>query len=147
MAGYPEVHQEAANADLDLENLKRKVEAGADIVITQLFYQNEDFFRFRDRYQAAGINVPLVPGILPVTSLTQIQRITSLCGARLPQSFVNLLAQRDDPEWQFNVGVEFATEQVQGLVGRQVPGLHFYVLNKSQATSAVLKNINLGKCR
>ena len=147
VAGYPEVHQEAANADLDLENLKRKVEAGADIVITQLFYQTEDFFRFRDRYQAAGSNVPLVPGILPVTSLTQIQRITSLCGARLPQSFVNLLAQRDDPEWQFNVGVEFATEQVQGLVGRQVPGLHFYVLNKSQATSAVLKNINLGKCR
>ncbi|MCA9165143.1 MAG: methylenetetrahydrofolate reductase, partial [Planctomycetales bacterium] len=127
------------------DNLKRKVGAGADIVITQLFYMNDDFFRFRERYEAAGIQVPLVPGILPVTNLSQIQRITSLCGARLPESFVTRLGERDDEDWQFRVGVEFAVEQVQQLVDREIPGLHFYVLNKSQATSAVLREVNFAR--
>ncbi len=141
VAGYPEMHQEAPSPEADLENLKRKVDAGGDIVVTQLFYSNDDFFRFRDRCDAAGIHVPLVPGILPVTSLSQIQRITSMCGARLPDTFVNDLGQRDDDDWQFQVGIEFATKQVQALVDADVPGIHFYVLNKSQATSAVLKAI------
>ncbi|HUG66707.1 MAG TPA: methylenetetrahydrofolate reductase, partial [Pirellulaceae bacterium] len=89
VAGYPETHQEAPGPEIDLENLKRKVDAGADIVVTQLFYDNDDFFRFRERCGMAGIHVPLVPGILPVTSLAQIQRITSMCAARLPAAFVN----------------------------------------------------------
>ena len=84
VAGYPETHQEAASPEADLENLRRKVEAGGDIVITQLFYVNADFFRFRDRCRQLGIQVPIVPGILPVTNLAQIQRITSMCGAHLP---------------------------------------------------------------
>lgn len=141
VAGYPETHQEAPSPDVDLENLKRKVDAGADIVVTQLFYDNDDFFRFRDRCEAGGIHVPLVPGILPVTSLAQIQRITSMCAAKLPDAFVAGLGQREDEEWQFQVGIEFATKQVQALIDAGVPGIHFYVLNKSQATSAVLSSI------
>ena len=142
VAGYPEKHQEAPSAEVDLENLKRKVEAGADAVITQLFYDNDDFFAFRERYEAAGLTAPLVPGVLPVTNLSQIQRITSLCGAKLPTEFVTRLAEREaDDDWQFEIGVEFATEQVQQLIDAGVPGVHFYVLNKSQATTRVLKNV------
>jgi methylenetetrahydrofolate reductase (NADPH) len=139
VAGYPEVHQEAPNAEVDLENLKRKVDAGADIIVTQLFYINDDFFRFRDRCRAAGIQIPIVPGILPVTNLAQIQRIASLCKAKLPESFINRLGQSDEASWQFSAGVEFAQGQVAELLNQGVPGIHFYVLNKSQATSEVLK--------
>lgn len=141
VAGYPETHQEAISPEADLENLKRKVDAGGDVVITQLFYDNSDFFRFRDACQKLGIQAPIVPGILPVTNLSQIQRITSLCKARLPGSFVAALSQRDDAEWQFQVGVDYASRQVQGLIDADIPGIHFYVLNKSPATAAVLKGV------
>jgi methylenetetrahydrofolate reductase (NADPH) len=143
VAGYPEVHQEAVDAQSDLTNLKRKVDAGADIVVTQLFYQNADFFRFVDRCREAGITVPIVPGILPVTNLAQIQRITSLCKAILPDDFVAELGKKDDPQWQHEVGVEFATRQVAELLERGVPGVHFYVLNKSAATLQVLRGVGL----
>lgn len=143
VAGYPETHQEAPSPEIDLEHLRRKVAAGADIVITQLFYDNDDFFSFRQRYQQAGIPVPLVPGLLPVTNLRQVQHLTKLCGARLPQELVARLGQRDDPEWQFHVGVEHAVHQAEELVARGVPGLHFYVLNKSESTSRVLDSVNL----
>ena len=140
VAGYPEVHQEAPSAEVDLDNLKRKVDAGADIVITQLFYKNTDYFDFCDRCVKAGITIPIVPGVLPVTNLAQIQRITSLCGSSLPQDFVTKLSQReDDTQWQFEVGVEFAAAQVQDLIASGAPGVHFYVLNKSQATRRVLE--------
>ena len=141
VAGYPEVHQEAPNADVDLENLKRKVDAGSDIIVTQLFYINEDFFRFRDSCIAAGIRIPIVPGILPVTNLSQIQRIASLCKAKLPDSLVNRLSENADPNWQFAAGVEFAQLQVAELLKSGIPGVHFYVLNKSQATTEVLKDL------
>lgn len=144
VAGYPETHREAASPAADLENLKRKVDAGGDVVITQLYYDNADFFRFRDRCDELGIRVPIVPGILPVTNLAQIQRITSLCGARLPESFVAALqAQGDNADGQFAVGVEFAVRQVRELVDSGIAGLHFYVLNKSHATSAVLQAVPL----
>ena len=140
VAGYPEVHREAPNADADLANLARKVSAGADVVVTQLFYENRDFFEFRERYRAAGIKAPLVPGILPITSLAQIRRITSLCGARLPATLVaGLESCQDDAQRQFEVGVEFAIRQVRELLEEGVPGLHFYVLNKSPATCRVLQ--------
>ncbi len=141
VAGYPEVHQESPNAAVDLENLKRKVDAGADIIVTQLFYINEDFFRFRDSCIAAGIRIPIVPGILPVTNLTQIQRIASLCKAKLPDSFVQRLGENADPNWQFSAGIEFAQSQVAELLKSGIPGVHFYVLNKSQATTEVLKDL------
>jgi methylenetetrahydrofolate reductase (NADPH) len=141
VAGYPETHQEAASPQSDLENLKRKVEAGGHCVITQLFYDNADFFRFRDRCSELGINVPIIPGILPVTNLSQIQRITSLCKACLPEAFIADLSQQDDADWQFAAGVRWATRQVQELIDSGVPGLHFYVLNKSPATAAVLNGV------
>lgn len=143
VAGYPEVHREAPSPAADLQNLKRKVDAGADVVITQLFYENQDFFAFRQRYEQAGIRVPLVPGILPITNLTQIQRITSLCGAHLPPALVERMGQHDDEQWQLQVGVDFATHQVEQLVAAGVDGLHFYVLNKSAATSRVLESLRL----
>jgi methylenetetrahydrofolate reductase (NADPH) len=139
VAGYPEKHLEAQSPEADLANLKRKVDAGADVVITQLFYDNDDFFRFRDDCLAAGIDVPIVPGLLPVTNLAQIQRIASLCGAKLPDEFAaGLVRFADDDAGQFEVGVEFAARQAASLMAAGVPGMHFYVLNKSEATKRVL---------
>lgn len=139
VAGYPEKHPEAASSEVDLENLKRKVDAGADAVFTQLFFHNDSFFRFRDRYQQAGIRVPLVPGIMPVLNFAQIKRITSLCGASLPPAFAaRLEAVQDDKDAQFKVGVEFAIEQCRDLLRKGVPGIHFYVLNRSQACEEIL---------
>lgn len=141
VAGYPEKHQEAASMEVDLINLKRKVDSGASVVVTQLFYSNDDFFRFRERCEAAGISVPIVPGILPVTSLAQIQRITSMCAASLPSEFATELARNDDTDWQKKVGIAYATKQVQDLLDGGVAGLHFYVLNKSEATLQVAQSV------
>lgn len=144
VAGYPETHQEAPSAEIDLANLKRKVKAGADAVITQLFYDNRDFFKFRVRYREAGITVPLVPGILPVINVAQIQRIASLCGARLPPSFLaDLERHRNDPDGQLRVGVDYAIRQCQELLDSGIPGLHFYVLNKAEAPRRILHALNL----
>lgn len=140
VAGYPETHQEAPSPELDLENLKRKVDAGADVVITQLFYDNADYFRFRDNCEAIGIEVPIVPGVLPVTSFRQISRIASMCGAKLPQKFAADLEAAGDED-AAAVGIEQASRQVAELVAAEVPGVHFYVLNRSHATTAVLQNI------
>ncbi len=141
VAGYPETHQEAPNAEVDLENLKRKVDAGADIVVTQLFYDNSDFFRFRDAAASAGIHVPIIPGLLPITNLAQAKRITSLCKAKLPSSLVDRLEENAAPEWQFQVGVEHARQQTRDLLEAGVDGLHLYVLNRSQAAAALLEGI------
>ena len=141
VAGYPETHQEAISPQADLENLKRKIDCGGHCVITQLFYDNADFFRFRERCKELGIGLPIVPGILPVTNLAQIQRITSLCKARLPAELVAELSQQDDADWQFAAGVRWAARQAQELIDAGVPGLHFYVLNKSPATAAVLNQV------
>lgn len=143
VAGYPETHQEAPSPQADLENLKRKVEAGGQVVITQLFYNNADFFRFRDRCDRVGIAAPIVPGILPVTNYSQIRRIAQLCKACLPEQFAaDLEAAGDDENRQFEVGVDFAARQVQELIDGGVPGIHFYVLNKSPATIRVLQAVS-----
>lgn len=143
VGGYPETHPEAPSPEADIENLKRKVDCGADAVITQLFYNNEDYYGFRERCQAAGIDVPLVPGILPITSYKQIKRISSLCGAALPAELATSLeAQEDNLEGQFEVGIRYAEKQVQDLIEAAVPGIHFYVLNQSRATAAVLSAVD-----
>jgi len=144
VAGYPETHQEAVSPEADLENLKRKCDAGGDAVVTQLFYDNADFLRFRERCDAIGITTPIVPGVMPVTNYAQILRIASLCKARLPDSFTREFeAAGDDETAQFEVGVAFAARQVEELVEAGVPGIHFYVLNKSPATIRVLAHVGL----
>ena len=133
--------------EVDLENLKRKVDAGADAIVTQVFYHNDDFFRFRDQCQALGIEAPVVPGILPVTSLSQIERIASLCGANVPESFLKRLGEKEDKEWQFEVGVEFAIEQTRALIDADVAGIHYYVLNQSPATIKILEAVDIHSLR
>ena len=145
VAGYPETHQEAASPDADLRNLQRKCASGGDVVVTQLFYDNADFFRFRDRCGALGITAPIVPGVMPVTNYAQIRRIATLCKARLPADFTRAFeAAGDDEAAQFEAGVEFASRQVRGLLDGGVAGIHFYVLNKSPATARVLDQVGLG---
>ncbi|WP_430454595.1 methylenetetrahydrofolate reductase [NAD(P)H] [Rhodopirellula europaea] len=145
VAGYPETHQEAVDFQTDLVNLKRKVDAGADIVITQLFYDNDDFYRFRDACQKIGIEVPIVPGILPVTNFKQAKRIASMCKAAIPGSLESAMSETDDSEHQFRVGVEHARQQTIDLVNHGVPGIHYYVLNKSEAAAELLDGLQL-KC-
>lgn len=144
VAGYPETHPEAAAPEADIENLKRKVDAGADAVVTQLFYDNDDFFRWRDRCAAAGIAVPIVPGLLPVTNLAQVKRITSLCGARIPAPLLERLERHEgSKDGQEIVGIGHAVEQARGLIAAGVPGIHFYVLNKSHAAQFICRDLSL----
>jgi methylenetetrahydrofolate reductase (NADPH) len=139
VAGYPETHREAASPEQDLAYLKRKVEAGADVVITQLFYDSVDFFAFRRRYEGAGIRAPLIPGILPIINFNQIRRITTMCGAKLPPALVaELEAHKDDPEAEVEIGVRHAIRQCRELLDAGVPGLHFYVLNRATAPFLIL---------
>lgn len=144
VAGYPETHQEAPSEYLDLDFLKQKVDAGADVVISQLFFDNDDFFRFRDRCAGHGIQVPIIPGILPVTNLPQIKRVARLCGAKLPKDLLERLeSHADNPQGQFDVGVYHATRQVEQLVERGCRGVHFYVLNKSRAAATIMRALTL----
>ena len=147
VGGYPETHPESLSRAKDIEYLKRKVDAGADVVTTQLFYDNYDFYRFRDRCEREGIDVPIVPGILPVTSLNQIKRIAALCGASLPPRLMERLEAQTDEEGQFLVGLYYATRQVEDLVEQGVPGIHFYVLNKSRAAAFICRALNLPRRR
>jgi methylenetetrahydrofolate reductase (NADPH) len=144
VAGYPETHQEAVSAQADLENLRRKCDAGGDVVVTQLFYDNTDFFRFRDRCADLGITSPIVPGVMPVTNYSQVRRIASLCKAQLPDGFTRSFeAAGDDEAAQFEAGVTYAARQVEELIAAGVPGIHFYVLNKSPATIRVLDHVGM----
>jgi methylenetetrahydrofolate reductase (NADPH) len=144
VAGYPETHPEAPGREADLANLKRKVEAGADVVITQLFFDNADYFAFRERCRAVGIGVPIVPGLMPITNFDQIKRFTSMCGAKLPPELVGVLeAAGDDAQKQIALGVEWAIRQTRELVEAGVPGIHFYVMNRSEAVARVLSDVKL----
>ncbi|HXY35201.1 MAG TPA: methylenetetrahydrofolate reductase [NAD(P)H] [Planctomycetaceae bacterium] len=148
VAGYPEKHQECPDSRTDLENLKRKVDAGADAVFTQLFYCNDAFFDFRDRYHRLGIEVPLIPGIMPITEFSRIKRITSMCGATIPKDLgTRLEAAQDDPEAQFEIGVRHAVRQCHELLRAGVPGIHFYVLNRSKACETILDELGLSPTR
>ena len=144
VAGYPEKHGEAPDLDTDLVNLKRKVDAGADAVFTQLFYENASFLRFRDRCVQLGITVPVVPGIMPITEFARIKRITSMCGAAFPQALASRLeAVQHDAQAQFEIGVEFAIQQCRELKSEGVAGMHFYVLNRSESCERILDGLGL----
>jgi methylenetetrahydrofolate reductase (NADPH) len=141
-ACYPETHPRAPSAETDLANLVRKVRAGADFLITQLFFDNQDYFDFVARARGAGIEVPIVPGIMPVVSATNIRRITALSGARIPQELDAELARAgDDPERTLEVGIAWATEQCRELLARGAPGIHFYTLNQSPATRRIHRSL------
>jgi methylenetetrahydrofolate reductase (NADPH) len=140
VAGYPEGHPQCLNRTRDLENLKRKVDNGANFVVTQLFFDNADFYRFREQARAIGIRVPIVAGIMPITNVAQIKRFVSMCGAKIPQPLLlKLESLESDPEAVYAAGVEYATRQCQDLLFHGCDGLHFYTLNKSKATVQICK--------
>ena len=138
-ACFPEVHPEAPDRDTDLRYAREKVEAGAGFLVTQLFLDNEIYFDFVEAARDAGIGVPIIPGIMPITNLSQIKTITGMCGATIPAELERELEGRaDDPEAVAELGVAYATLQCSDLLARGAPGIHFYTLNKSPATRAIL---------
>ncbi len=138
VAGYPEKHPEAPSLDVDLTNLKRKVDAGAAFVTTQLFFDNSVYYRFVERCRAAGINVPIVPGIMPVLSLKQIQRFTQMCGATLPKQLsTRLEVAAEDTDVVETMGIDWALTQIRGLLANGAPGYHLYILNRAKGALAL----------
>ncbi|MGN6385445.1 MAG: methylenetetrahydrofolate reductase [NAD(P)H] [Verrucomicrobiota bacterium] len=142
VAGYPEKHVEAPNMETDLQNLKRKVDAGADCIVTQLFYDNRVYFNFVKAARDLGITVPIVPGLLPVLSAKQVLRITSMCGSCLPPELqAELEAVGDDPVKSEEIGVRRCIAQATELIEKGAPGIHFYVLNKSSHMTRIMDKI------
>jgi len=134
VAGYPEKHPEAPSLEADLANLRRKVDAGASFITTQLFFDNDVFHRFVENCRGAGITVPIVPGIMPVLSLKQIKRITGLCGASLPARLNKRLeAAGEQPEIVETIGIDWALTQIRDLLAQGAPGYHLYTLNRAKS--------------
>ena len=137
-ACYPEGHPECGDIEKDLDHLKLKVDAGVDFLITQLFFDNHEYFPFVRRARAVGIDIPIIPGLMPVTNVAQIRRFTSVCGARIPQElFRRLRIVERDPGAVVATGVYWTAHQAADLLQKGAPGVHFYTLNKSSATLAV----------
>lgn len=146
VAGYPEKHLEAPDMRTDIENLKRKVAAGADIIITQLFFDNSSYFEFVDKARKASIEVPIIPGLMPILSVRQIQRITSMCGASIPKELERRLAEcGDDDQKARSIGVAQCIRQARELLESGVPGIHFYVLNKSHQMEKIMEALQLNQ--
>jgi methylenetetrahydrofolate reductase (NADPH) len=138
-AAYPEGHVETRDLGQDLRNLKVKVDAGADFLVTQLFFDNAKYFGFVDRARAAGIALPIVPGIMPFTNVEQVERFTAMCGASIPPPLrAAMEVRRADPESARELGVAYASLQCADLLRRGAPGVHFYTLNRSTSTRAIL---------
>ncbi|MBZ4333641.1 methylenetetrahydrofolate reductase [NAD(P)H] [Corallococcus interemptor] len=138
-ACYPEGHVETASREDDLRHLKAKVDAGMDFVVTQLFFDNAFYFDFVERARRVGINVPIVPGIMPITNYEQVQRFTRMCGATVPMRLALQMERvKDQPDAVVQLGVAHATVQCMELLARGVPGIHFYTLNKSPATRMIV---------
>jgi methylenetetrahydrofolate reductase (NADPH) len=141
-ACYPETHTEAPSPEVDLQNLVRKVRAGVDFLITQLFFDNQDYFDFAVRVRAAGVEVPIVPGIMPITSTTNVPRIAKMCGSKIPAELEAALANAEGNGPQIDeIGVRWATDQCRELLERGAPGIHFYTLNRSPATRRIYRNL------
>ena len=145
-AAFPETHIHATSPEDDLRHLKEKVDAGVDFLVTQLFFDNAAYFDFLARARAIGIDVPIIPGILPVTNVAQLERIASLCGAVIPGGLRRELDLRgDDVEAVAEFGVAYATLQCRDLLAGGAPGIHFYTLNRSPATRAILSALKLAR--
>jgi methylenetetrahydrofolate reductase (NADPH) len=145
VAGFPEGHPATPNRLAEMDHLKAKVDTGADYICTQLFFDNRDFYDFRERCALAGIDVPILAGIMPITSVSGMKRMAELAaGARFPAALLRALARcQDDPEAVQRVGVHWATEQCRDLLDHDVKGLHFYTLNRSRATREIYRSLGL----
>ncbi len=144
VAGFPEGHPETPNRLKEIENLKRKVDAGADYICTQLFFDNRDFYDFCGRCELAGIHVPIIAGIMPITSFTSMKKIAELAaGARIPAGLLKAVISVSDPALVEDVGVSWATEQVRDLLKNHVKGIHFYTLNRSGATLKIYRSLGI----
>ncbi|MFH1208090.1 MAG: methylenetetrahydrofolate reductase [NAD(P)H] [Candidatus Omnitrophota bacterium] len=146
VAGYPEGHPECKDKQKDLEHLKRKVDEGADAVVTQLFFDNRHYFDFVDRARKIGIKVPIVPGIMPVTHGPQIEKFSQMCGAEIPGTIHEAITRFGEDQASITkFGIEYATRQCEELLGSGAPGLHFYTLNQSLATRQIFTNLHLAR--
>jgi methylenetetrahydrofolate reductase (NADPH) len=146
VAGYPECHPECKDRQKDLEYLKRKVDEGADAVVTQLFFDNRHYFDFVKRARKIGVKVPIVPGIMPVTHGPQIEKFSQMCGAEIPQEIHDAIARfGEDQASIVKFGIEYATRQCEELLRGGAPGLHFYTLNQSLATRQIFANLHLAR--
>ena len=145
VAGYPEGHPQCLNRTRDMEHLKRKVDGGASFIVTQLFFDNADFYRFRDDARAMGIKVPIVAGIMPITNVSQIKRFISMCGAKIPHRLLTKLeaVESSSPDSVHQVGVDYASMQCRDLLFNDCEGLHFYTLNKSKATVDICRGLGV----
>lgn len=148
VAGFPEGHPEMPNRLKELDFLKRKVDAGADYICTQLFFDNRDFYDFRERCELAGINVPIIAGIMPIGTRSGLARMSELAlGSRFPAKLLRAVARSEDDAATTRVGIHWATEQCRDLLDNQVRGIHFYTLNKSDATRQVFNNLGVSSAR
>ncbi len=144
VAGFPEIHPRAENRAADLGYLRQKVAAGADVVITQLFFENDDYHRYCEEARKVGVEVPIVPGLLPIRSAAQVRRFTAMCGSRIPARLDALLEKvGDDEEAATRLGIAYATEQAEALLAAGAPGIHFYSLNRSRSVMAIFENLSL----
>ena len=142
VAGYPEGHIEAADKETDWEHLRQKVMAGADFIITQLFFDNRDYFAFERRMREKGVLIPIIPGIMPITNYNQLIRFTQTCGAKIPEIITrDLEIIKHDLDAVEQYGIQHATRQCRELIAYGVPGIHFYTLNKSKSTQKIIENL------
>jgi methylenetetrahydrofolate reductase (NADPH) len=145
-ACFPETHIHASSPEDDLRHLAEKVRAGVDFLITQLFFDNAVYFDFIERARGAGIEVPIIPGVMPITRVGQVERMAGMCGASIPEPLLReLYARGEDPEAVLDFGVAYATLQCAELLAAGAPGVHFYTLNRSPATRAILSALKLAK--
>ena len=144
VAAYPEVHPDAPSAAFDLENLKRKLDAGATRAITQFFFDTDAFLRFRDRARALGIVAPIVPGILPVTNFDRALELAKTCGTRVPAGMAERFAGLGDADARREAAVDFAVEQCRALMSHGIDGFHFYTLNRAEPTLTICRRLGLG---
>ncbi len=143
VAGYPEKHLEAESLEIDIKNLKTKVDSGADFIVTQMFFDNKHYFDFVSKVRAAGINIRIIPGIIPITNFSQIKKFSQMCGACIPDELTELLEPiQHDPKKTYQVGVDYAIRQCEDLLKNGAPGIHFYTLNKSQAAIDIFSSLS-----
>jgi methylenetetrahydrofolate reductase (NADH) len=142
VAGYPEGHIESPDKETDWAHLEEKVKAGADLIITQLFFENRHFFEFQRHIRERGISIPIIPGIMPITNFQQILRFTRICGASIPEGVErDLEAIQNEPDAVERYGIQYATRQCKDLLVHGAPGIHFYTLNRSKATQEIISSL------